>query len=362
MHDAHRLSDKPLPPRPARPALRCVAGSLYRPGEGWSQGWVLHDGARVVETGEGRAPQRPDAEGFVLPAPVNAHTHVGDRVARGVDVTRLTLAQVVAPPDGLKHRILRETPEPALLDGMRRALDELDAAGCRAFLDFREGGLRGVELLRKAAEGTPMRPVAMARCAGRFDEDEARAVLEAADGYGWSGLADAEGAERAAALARGLRKRFALHFSEDKREDAARAADLRPDFVVHAVHCDEDDLAHLAAARVPVVLCPRSNARFGPLPDVPAMLRADLPLAVGSDNAMLQTLDVLPDVRLLGDRFPEVDARRFLDAAILGGRLVLTREAPRDLWAKGAATDVVVLDADPLGEREPRVVWRSWMG
>ncbi|HWH08150.1 MAG TPA: amidohydrolase family protein [Candidatus Thermoplasmatota archaeon] len=330
--------------------MRCVAGPTYRPGEGWVDGWLLHDGGRVVRAGEGAPPQRSDVEGWLLPAPVNAHTHVGDRVARGVDVSGLTLAQVVAPPDGLKHRILRETPAPRLVDGMRQALAEMEAAGARACVDFREGGLRGVEMLREAAAGSGARPVALGRCAGPFGEDEARRVLEACDGYGWSGLADAEGAERAAALCRRMGKRFALHFSEDKREDAGRALDLRPDFLVHAVRATEDDLRAIAAARVPVVLCPRSNLRFGPLPDVRAMARLGVALAVGSDNAMLQTLDVLEDVRTLRGRFPDVDPRVFLDAAVAGGRRIL-----------GAADDDwVALDADPLGGRPSRVVWRSW--
>lgn len=330
--------------------MRCVAGPIYHPGEGWVHGWLLHDGARVVERGDGAPPRRPDAHGWLLPAPVDAHTHVGDRVARGVPLDGLTLAQVVAPPHGLKHRVLRETPEPTLVDGMRRALDELHAAGCRSFLDFRERGLRGVELLREAARGSPLRPVTLGRCEGPFDEDEARRVLDACDGYGWSGLADAEGAERAAALCRRMGKRFALHFSEDKREDAGRALDLRPDFLVHAVRATEDDLAAIAAARVPVVLCPRSNARFGPLPDVPAMLRLGVRLAVGSDNAMFHPLDPLEDARLLAARFPDAPPGVFLDAATLGGRALL--DPPADDW--------VALDADPMGPRAPRVTWRLW--
>lgn len=337
-----------------------VAGPMYDPEGGWRHGWLQHDGARVVATGEDAPPERPVAHGYVLPAPVNAHTHVGDMVGRGVDIAGLTLAQVVAPPDGLKHRLLRDTPPATLLDGMRRALSEMDAAGCRTFMDFRERGVEGVRMLREAAKGTRQRPIALGRCLATFTDEEARAVLDAADGYGHSGLADAawDVARRASALARAAGKRFALHFSEAAREDVERALDLEPDFVVHGVHCTEDDIERLAGERVPVVLCPRSNARFGPLPDVPAMMRAELPLAIGSDNAMFHPMDVLEDARMLAAKFPQLDARAFVDAAVLGGRLVLDgRVGP--LLERGAETDVIVLSDEPLAPGA-RVVWRSW--
>lgn len=326
----------------------CVAGLVWRPGEGAREGWVLHDGARVLDAGEGRPPVEPASRGFVMPSPVNAHTHVGDMVARGHDIAGLTLAQVVAPPDGLKHRVLRATPRARLVEGMRAALGEAHAGGARVVLDFREGGLDGVAMLREAAAGSPVRAVAFGRCAGAFSEEEAARVLEAADGYGLSALADAASdvPERAAALARRAGKRFALHLSEADREDAARAVALGPAFVVHCVRATRDDLKLLADARVPIVVCPRSNARFGPLPDVRAMLDASVTLALGSDNAMLQMLDVLDDARLLAQRGAPLDA--LMDALVVGGRVALDGRAPRSWLRKGDPADLVVLPRAPL--------------
>ena len=80
---------------------RCVNGRIYRPGEGWEHGWILHDGARVVDAGQGAPPRTPEAHGIVLPSLVDAHTHVGDRVARGHDLRGMSLAEVVKPPHGL---------------------------------------------------------------------------------------------------------------------------------------------------------------------------------------------------------------------------------------------------------------------
>jgi len=314
------------------------------------EGWLRHDGERIAARGEGAPPEEPAARGVILPAPLNAHTHVGDRVARGRDLRGLTLAQVVAPPDGLKHRILRETTRERLLDGMRLALLELEAAGCRTFMDFREGGPDGALLLREAAAGTALKPIIFGRVGGGWVEADVEAMLAIADGFGLSGLSDSKGdvPERASAISRRLGKRFALHFSEEKREDASRAVELRPDFIVHATHCTREDLAAFAAARIPIVLCPRSNALFGAFPDFAAMLDAGVPLALGSDNAMFHPLDSVLDARLLAQRYPRVPKDRIVEA-LVGQPLRMASDE-----------DVIVLSGDLFGHEPPAVVWRSW--
>ncbi|HUR69979.1 MAG TPA: amidohydrolase family protein [Candidatus Thermoplasmatota archaeon] len=325
-----------------------MAGPIYRPGEGVEDGWILIDGRRVVDAGQGRPPQTPEARGLVLPALVDAHTHVGDRVGRGTLPPGLSLDALVKPPDGLKHRLLRETPRAALVAGMREARAELRAAGTRAFVDFREGGLDGARMLREA--GDAPRAVSMARCAGAWDDAEAEAVLREADGIGLSGLGDvpSDVPERAAAVASRRKKRFALHLSEARREDVPRALALRPDFLVHVCAYEHDDLARIAAARVPVVLCPRSNARFGRAPDAPAMLDAGIALALGSDNAMFHRLDVLEDARLLARLYPAVPVHAWLDAAIAGGARVVDGAVPRAWLRKGDDAGLLVVEADDV--------------
>ncbi|HEX2022019.1 MAG TPA: amidohydrolase family protein [Candidatus Thermoplasmatota archaeon] len=329
---------------------RCVAGDVFRPGEGWSRGWVLHDGRRVLDAGEGRPPQAPDVEGLVLPAPVDAHVHAGDRVARGIDVKGRTLAEVVAPPDGLKHRILRETPRDKLVAGMREALREAGESGARAVLDFREGGVDGVRMLREAAEGAPARAVALGR-APSWSDEEIAAVLREADGIGFPGLRDAPGdaPERAAEACGRAGKPFAIHFSEDRREDVARVVALRPAFVVHAVRCDGADLRALADAGVHVVLCPRSNALFGPLPDARRMVELGVPLALGSDNAMFHAPDVWAEARVLARAFPDVPPERWLAAATAGGARALEGAPRRSFLRRGDPAEIAVYKTPPGG-------------
>lgn len=322
--------------------MRCVAGTVYRPMIGLDEGWILHDGARVVDAGQGRPPQRPEAEGLILPAPVDAHTHVGDMVGRGRELRGMTLAEVVRPPHGLKHRLLRETPRAALVDGMRRAIGELRTAGARACIDFREQGVDGVRMLREAARD--FRALAYARCGSAWDDAEAELVAREADGIGLSAIGDVHDdvPERAAAAARRHGKPFALHFSEDARDDAPRALDLRPRFLVHACRATRDDLHSIAGEKVPLVLCPRSNALFGRAPPVRDILELGIPFALGSDNAMFHPLDVLADARELAAAHPDVPRETWLDAAIVtGGELA---EGGRRSWLqKGDPAELLVV-------------------
>lgn len=330
--------------------MGCVAGVLWRPGEGATEGWIQHEEGRIVATGDGRPPAPPDATGFVMPAPIDAHTHVGDRVGRGLDLAGKSLHEVVAPPDGIKHRLLNATPPPVLEAGMRSAIAEARAAGARVLVDFREQGVEGVRMLRRASEGLDARVIALGRPRSDWDDAESDLVAREADGIGLSSMGDVtrDVPERAAAAARRHRKRFALHLSEARREDVARAMELRPDFVVHVATATEDDLQVIADARVPIVTCPRSNAHFGLRADVPRMLELGIPLALGSDNAMLHPLDVLLDARLLAARHPEVPRERWLEAATAGGALAL-RE-PRSSWLRkgDSAAFVVLAQDDPL--------------
>ncbi len=66
------------------------------------------EGRVVVEDGEITAVEETavDSDDIVSPAFVNAHTHIGDSIAKEAGAG-LSLDELVAPPDGLKHRLLR---------------------------------------------------------------------------------------------------------------------------------------------------------------------------------------------------------------------------------------------------------------
>jgi len=131
-----------------------------------------------------------DSDDVILPAFVNAHTHIGDSIAKEAG-EGLSLDELVAPPDGLKHRLLREASHEAKVAAMARSLRYMESTGTGTFLEFREGGVKGVAALRDAVAGEgvdfgerAIDPVVF----GRDDPD----VLSVADGYGASGARDAD--------------------------------------------------------------------------------------------------------------------------------------------------------------------------
>jgi cytosine/adenosine deaminase-related metal-dependent hydrolase len=87
--------------------------------------------------------------------------------------------------------------------------------------------------------------------------------------------------------------------------------------VVHAVDLDDLDRAALSRSGATVVLCPRSNLHVsGRLPDLPRLLAAGIPLAVGTDSlASSPSLSPLEELSVLHGAFPDVSPQRLLALA-----------------------------------------------
>lgn len=258
------------------------------------------EGGKVVAIGEGAPPVTPIASGIILPGLVNAHTHVGD-AAVPPPPPELGPGEVFAPPDGYKHRMLESMPEVELRRGVTRFLDDLTAAGTVEHTDFREGGVAGVELLRSArhdAIGPPRTRVFGRPARQAFDPREMGVLMAMVNGIGLSAVLDwpREPLLDIVTAARDMGLPLALHCSESRREDLSVALDLDPQFLVHMVFGTKEDFRDLAAAGVPVVVCPRSTGRFTRAPPVMEMLGEGVEIRVGTDNAMLQGPSVLDDL------------------------------------------------------------------
>src|SRR6056297_965735 len=93
-----------------------LAGRSFEPVHGRV---VVEDGyiTAVEETSE----RESDHDRIVLPAFVNAHTHVGDSVAKEAAVG-LGLEEAVVPPDSLKHQQIAAADDETLIAAMRRTL------------------------------------------------------------------------------------------------------------------------------------------------------------------------------------------------------------------------------------------------
>ena len=267
-------------------------------------------GRVVVEDGRIEAVERTETTStdIVLPAFVNAHTHVGDSVAKDAAVG-LSLDEAVAPPDSLKHRRLAAADRTALVTAMGRTLRLMERTGTAAFLDFRESGVDGARALREAASGRQIEPFV-------FGSEDA-AVLAVADGFGASGANDDDFAAQRAA-ARDADVPFAIHAGEPDATDIHPALDLEPDLLVHMVHADAPHLERVAAQAVPVAVCPRTNRVLDvgrpPIRD----LLDHTTVALGTDNVMLNPPSMFREMAYTATGF-DVSAEEVLRMATTAG-------------------------------------------
>src|SRR2546425_305949 len=329
--------------QPSR-AVQRVSGWFYD-GQRFREGTVGWVEDVVVEIRSGRT-RRPLAEGLIIPGLWNAHTHLGDAIV--TQELKGTIEELVAPPHGLKHRVLAKAKDAAVIAAMRRAMATMIRTGTTGFSDFREGGLNGLKLLYAAVAALPLQGIALGRPSGlTYDPREAAAILRASDGIAVSSFIDwpPDEIEKLAADARRAKKIFAIHCSERVREEIDAVLDLKPAFLVHMVHATDADLERCADAHVPIVVCARSNAFFGMTPDIPRMLRAGVELWLGTDNAMINVPSILREMEFayrIARMKGEVPAREIVEMALRGRRLAEPFGGPG--IRVGARADLAVFD------------------
>ncbi|MDQ2049718.1 amidohydrolase family protein [Natronolimnohabitans sp. A-GB9] len=313
-----------------------LRGREFEPVEGRV---VIDDDGRIEAIEETTV----DGSDIILPAFVNAHTHIGDSIAKEAG-GGLSLEELVAPPDGLKHRLLRQASSDELAGAMRRSLQFMQRSGTAACLDFREGDVSGVETLERAADGLDIDALAFAR--GSVD------AMQAGDGFGASGANDAEfGDEREAT--RNAGKPFGIHAGEVDASDIHPALDLEPEFLVHVVHPEPDHLERIAEQAVPVVVCPRSNLVTDVGLSPYAELNERTTLALGTDNVMLNSPSMFREMEFLA-KLSELSAREILRAATVNGAELAGLEY--GLVEPGREARLLVLDGNShnlAGARDP---------
>src|SRR3989454_7724696 len=338
----------PVPPH--RCGVDILAGAILTE-DGFVRGSVSIEEGVIVGVSK-QVPANPLVTGVVIPAFTNAHTHVADAIVR--EELTGSLEDLVAPPRGLKHRVLAAAKDVDLVEGMRGMIDVMSRTGVAGFWDFREGGLPGVRLLLRAAIGSSVAPTILGRPARiEYRREEVDAILRAADGIGISSALDwpRDEVEKLAAHVHRSGKVFATHCSERVREDIDDVLDLKPAFLVHMLEATDADLERTADAGVTVVSCPRSNVFFGKVPDLPRFLRAGLAVHLGTDNAMVNSPSILREMefaykvsRLRGG----ISAR---DAGTMALRGKNGIRGPADLGIRaGDPADLVVFDIPREGD------------
>jgi cytosine/adenosine deaminase-related metal-dependent hydrolase len=131
---------------------------------------------------------------------------------------------------------------------------------------------------------------------------------------------------------------------------------LGPDVLcVHLADARPDEIALLAAAKAPVVLCPRSNLHIEvKLPPLLELLNAGIRPALGTDSlASCSSLDLLEEARVLLERFPSVAPRTLIAMATSYGAQALGLGDRIGMLAEGLAPGVLAFDHDEAAPADP---------
>lgn len=291
--------------------------------EEFFEGWMEFENGRIVAMGRGSIPpSTPLFRGIILPRFINYHTHLGDSVfAEKVRplVSSMPLHEVVAPPHGLKHRLLAATAKEEIVRGIVQSLLKMVSTGTGGFFDFREGGIQGIQYMQEALS-TPLadtgithappsggftfqeilhpfilgRPPSLAATSSQLES-----LLVTAEGIGLSAYTDWEHDDFFAVAEETHRagKMFAVHVSEEFHEPLDEILKAHPDMLVHMIYSTPEEWHILAESDIPVVCCPRANALFGLRPPIEGMMQAGVGVLLGTDNAMFVDPDMLAEVR-----------------------------------------------------------------
>ncbi len=301
-----------------------VDGQIFTE-EGFFEGSLEFDEVEITHIARG-ASKDPLAKGIVLPLFVNPHTHIGDSFIK--ENLEGSIEEIVAPPDGLKHRLLEQAKDEEVVEGMRETLGVMTDAGLSHFVDFREGGVKGVSLLLKASLEFPVSPIIYGRPSGmEYDRREMEALLKVVDGIGISSATDWQPLEldKIRTHTRSSGKGFAFHASERVREDIDVVLGHEPDFLIHMLEATRSDLERCADANIPIVICPRSNSHYGKAPDLRTMVESGADLMLGTDNAMFSSPSILDEMRFLrqmSKKEPILNPSRIFGMAVSSRKLL----------------------------------------
>lgn len=261
---------------------------------------------------------------LMIPGLINAHTHIGDSFVKDFGVGK-SLLELFRPITGLKHRLLKSASDGLIIRSMRNTIFDMLSCGITAFADFREGGKKGILLLKKAIEGLKIRTIILGRPDYYFDEDEVvenhampedrirevDEILDISDGIGLSGPNEYtdKAMKELSRLINRKKKICAIHAGEDRyslsfslenfhRSEVGRALEnLDLDFMVHLTQARGEDIELVSKANMPIVCCPRANSILGlGFPPMGEMMRKGITIALGTDNVMLNSADLFREM------------------------------------------------------------------
>lgn len=271
---------------------------------------IVIDDGKIIEMAkdvcEGKIIDATDS--IVCPTFLNGHTHIGDSIIKD-EGYGLSLGEMVKPPNGVKHKALANAEDDEIIDAMKKSMWDMFESGTTHFIDYREGGIKGVELLRKASKNLPVTPVILGRDDSFYGQNPdlrkvkiaIRKLLKLADGIALSGFGEIsdEVASLITSECSKTGKISSIHVAESMHLQDDSLRDFNKTEIQRGVDADFDQLVHCTNPRnndleliknSNVVVCPRANANLnvGVAPLNEMFSKGIKPL-LGSDNLMLNS-------------------------------------------------------------------------
>src|ERR671914_126609 len=110
-----------------------------------------------------------DGAGFlVIPGFINSHTHIADSIGKDISISS-TFDEMINPVYGIKKKILHKSMKEHLKYFIRTSAISMMIKGTIHFVDFREGGPEGIELLKESIQDLPIKSVILGRIEYYFD-------------------------------------------------------------------------------------------------------------------------------------------------------------------------------------------------
>ena len=279
---------------------------------------VVEEGKIIEISKDAREGKIIDVDGCVVcPSFINGHIHIGDSIIKD-EGYGLSLSEMVKPPNGVKHVALSNAGDDELIDAMKKSMKDMVESGTTHFIDYREGGLEGVKLLKKASADLPIKPIILGRDDSFYGDNPdltkvknaIRKLLKIADGIAPSGFGEIT-PEVARLIVDECDKKgkiSSIHVAESESNQIESlnndglsevAKGVRSNFnqLVHLTNPKADDLAQVSKSNQNIVLCPRANATLnvGVAP-LNKMLDLGLKPLLGTDNVMLNSPNMLREL------------------------------------------------------------------
>ncbi len=284
---------------------------------------------------------------LLIPGFVNAHTHIADSIGKDLSIDA-DVDSKIHPMFGLKQKLLKETPKKSLAKYIRNSAKSMIKKGITTFVDFREGGLDGVLLLKSALDNVPIRCVILGRIDYYNSKNEIKQnlpfpkentekltqLLKNCDGIGISGT------------------------NENANSNLKSYAKTKK---IRAIHAAETQDSANTSKKV------TNSALSEGIPNISLMQKYGCNLTIGTDNVMINSPDIFREMDYLWkvtmgmsqDRF---DPKEILKMATVNAGKMLNQKIgciKENYLADCIFIDKTSLDLEPMNNVHASIVHRA---